>query len=236
MKNCTYLNVCVLGDELDEALEAVEEVAGAAEDALDRRVLLVGLLDLLLVVLEDDSNELDEGNQESAHSQGAQVVSVGPVHALHDGGRAGVVGGAGEVPLAAGGGDNEHRRAHDEGIEPEVAEERVKNRVARILFPLDLGEHREVFTWSYFTHRSYVHGRNHPHNKPAEDDQAGQRRHNEDLRRPPNELRRRLHDRDRNPNVLEIAEQEDQQQCQEAPHTVRSVDIIVFVLVGVFHL
>lgn len=65
----TYLNVGVLCYELDEALEAVEEVAGAAEDGLDGGVLLVGFLDLFLVVLENDADELNEGDQESAHGE-----------------------------------------------------------------------------------------------------------------------------------------------------------------------
>jgi hypothetical protein len=51
------LNISILGDELDKSLEAVKEVTGQAKDGFDCWVLLVCLLNLLLVVLEDDTNE-----------------------------------------------------------------------------------------------------------------------------------------------------------------------------------
>ena len=58
----TYLDVGVLGDELNEPLEAVQEVAGGPEKDLHDLVVLVRLHDLPLVVLEDDSDHLNEGD------------------------------------------------------------------------------------------------------------------------------------------------------------------------------
>ena len=138
----TYLNVGVLGDELDEALEAVEEVAGAAEDGLDRRVLLVGLLDLFLIVLENDTDKLDKGDQECAHGDGSQVESPHPFNTLHNGAWASWVRVAREIPLTAGGGDDEHRGTHQKSVEPKVAEEGVEDGIAGIIGPLNRRKHR----------------------------------------------------------------------------------------------
>ena len=60
----TYLNISVLGNELDESLQAVEEVASATKDTLDSWILLVCLLNLLLVIFKDDPNELYQSYQE----------------------------------------------------------------------------------------------------------------------------------------------------------------------------
>lgn len=51
------------------------------------------------------------------------MVSPDPVNTPGDGARSTIVAAAGEVPLRAGGRDHEHCATHNEGIEPEVAEE-----------------------------------------------------------------------------------------------------------------
>ncbi len=60
----TYLDISIFSDELDESFQAVQKVTGQAEDSLDGWVLLVGLFDLFLIVLEEYPDKLHKGDQE----------------------------------------------------------------------------------------------------------------------------------------------------------------------------
>lgn len=72
------MNVGVLGDELDESLKALKAARGYAKQSLDDWVGLGELANLLFVVLEDDSDHLNYGNNEGSEGNRSQVVSEGP--------------------------------------------------------------------------------------------------------------------------------------------------------------
>ena len=74
------LDVGILGDEFDESFEAVKKITGHAQQNLHYGVLFVCLLDLSLVVLEDDSDELHQGNQERPKGDRSEMVPENPVH------------------------------------------------------------------------------------------------------------------------------------------------------------
>lgn len=95
------LNISILGNKLDEPLKAVKDVAGGEKKALDHGIFLVCLFDLFPVVLEDDSDELNESDQEGAESDGAEVVSEDPVEATHERAATVAVRGGAEVPKGA---------------------------------------------------------------------------------------------------------------------------------------
>ena len=58
------LDVSILGNELDESLKAVEQIACAEQNDLDCGIVLVGLLNLLSIVFKDNSDELHKCDQE----------------------------------------------------------------------------------------------------------------------------------------------------------------------------
>ncbi len=71
-------DVGVAVDELHEALEAPKEATAAARDALDHRVVLAVLLQLLLDVLDHDADHPDRRYDQGAEGEGAQVVAKRP--------------------------------------------------------------------------------------------------------------------------------------------------------------
>ena len=95
------LNVCIFRYELDESLKAMEDIRCAPYYYLDNWVLFAHLFDLLLVILKDDSYELDQSYQERTECNRAQVISEDPPETSQD--RAATVGvrGAAEVPDCA---------------------------------------------------------------------------------------------------------------------------------------
>ena len=98
--NCN-LNVCIFRYEFDESLKAMEDVRCGPYNYLDNRVLFAHLFDLLLVILKDDSYELDQSYQERTECNRPQVISEDPPETSQD--RAASVGvrGAAEVPDCA---------------------------------------------------------------------------------------------------------------------------------------
>ena len=69
-------------DESDELLEAPEATLAAAHDGLDQRIVRSVLLDLVLDPLQGDPDHADEGEDEGAECQGAQVVAAHSIEAL----------------------------------------------------------------------------------------------------------------------------------------------------------
>ena len=117
----TYLDVGVLWNELDEPFEAVEKITCCEKEALDQWVFFVCLLDLFFVVLEDDSDELDKGNEEGAEGNRAQVVSEYPVESSCEGATSAWVRSWAEVPKSTGCWDDELGHSNNECVDPKVA-------------------------------------------------------------------------------------------------------------------
>ena len=80
------LNVSVLGDELDAAVNAPNAASRAAEEASDgtARVTLLKLLGLGGEVLEDDLDQGDDEDEEGAEGERARVISERPSEAGED--------------------------------------------------------------------------------------------------------------------------------------------------------
>ena len=64
----TYLDVGIFGNELDKSFEAVQQIAGCPQQYLNYLIVFVGFHELPLVVLENNSNELDEGDEKCSKS------------------------------------------------------------------------------------------------------------------------------------------------------------------------
>lgn len=77
------LDVCILRDELDALFHDPEEVAREAEQHLDNRVFL-GDTHLLAIVLEEESEHLANGDQESTKGNGTHMEAEGPVGGTTD--------------------------------------------------------------------------------------------------------------------------------------------------------
>ena len=69
-------------DESDELLQTPETALAAAHNGLDERVLRPVLLNLILDPLQGDPDHADEGEDERAECQGAQVVAAHAVETL----------------------------------------------------------------------------------------------------------------------------------------------------------
>lgn len=225
------LNVCVLRDELDESLQAVEAASGKAENDFDQWVLFVGLLDLSCVVLEHDTNKLDESNQEGAHGKGSEMVSVHPVNTLQGGSRSRSIRLAREVPLSASGCNDEHLATDDEGVQPEVAEQRIEYSVSCVIAPINLCKHWQVFSRSYFTDGSNVEGSYEPNNQPGEDEACANWWENVHLRCVLEECSCCLHDCNTDLDVLAVAKEADDEEGEDSPSTISSVGVVILVLV-----
>ena len=85
MKICRlwwWTKVILPVNEPDKLLKAPEAALAAAHDGLDERVVRSVLLDLVLDPLQGDPDHADEGEDEGAECQGAQVVAAHPIEAL----------------------------------------------------------------------------------------------------------------------------------------------------------
>jgi len=78
--NNPYLNIGVLCDELDTSFKASKTIRSTAKKTFHNRVVFVCFLNLLSVVLKDDSNKLDESNQEASESDRSKVISENPLY------------------------------------------------------------------------------------------------------------------------------------------------------------
>lgn len=214
------LNVGIFGDEFDESFKAVEAAASGAEDCLNDFVFLVGLFDLLFIVLEYNSDELNKSNQESTHCQRAKMVSVHPVDTLHNRARAIGISSACEVPLSASCSNYEDQTAHEEGIDPKVPEQRVKKCIPSIFFPFNLSEKFEILPLLLFTYRAYKEGSDQPNNQPNHCDKSSDWWHQENLRSRLKEISRGFHDCDTDPDVPAVAAKEDDQQSKQTPYDI----------------
>jgi hypothetical protein len=85
------LNVGILSNKLDAAIEACKEIRCAAEQNLDNLVVFVGCLNLLAIILENDANELNHCDDERTESNRAQMVSEDPFDSLADRATAGSI-------------------------------------------------------------------------------------------------------------------------------------------------
>jgi len=135
----SHLDVSVPCNELDELLKEVEQVGSVTEKALDAGILGHSI-DLAAVVLEDNADELADGNNEGAKGNGAHVVAEAPPQAAADRALTSRVGVNLEVPDAGRGCNDELAHTHDESIEPEEHEKLVQHNVASVVAPFDLSE------------------------------------------------------------------------------------------------
>lgn len=131
------MNVGILSNKLDAAIEACEEVRSAAEQNLDNLVVFVGCLNLLAIVLENDANELNHCDDERTESDRAQMVSEDPFDSLADRATAGSVTGVREVPNRTGSSNDELGAANQEGVYPKATEEVIQEDVASLLIPFN---------------------------------------------------------------------------------------------------
>lgn len=161
------------------------------------------------------------------------MVPDDPVDALDGGAGAIGVGCAGEVPLAAGGGDHEHQATNDEGVDPEIAEEGVEDCVPCVFLPFHLSEHFEILSRSYFSDGSYINRCNQPNDEPDKDEQSADWWQQENLRRVLDECGRRLHHSDSNPDIPTVAHDAKDEESADAPNSIGSVFVMLLVLVSI---
>ena len=173
------LDVRVLRDKLDAFLEEIQKVAGVAEEALDAGVL-VGSLDLLSVVLEENADNLADGDETRTESNRAHVESESPVHATSNGTFTTGVGFTLEVPDACGGRNDELAHAHDECVDPEEHEDLVEGNVASLFIPLHLGKEFFAGSGRWLSDREDENGADKPDGKPNHADEVSAQRQEED--------------------------------------------------------
>lgn len=141
-----HLDVGVLSQELNALLEAPEAVASNTEDDLDDLVLSGPSLNVLSVVLEQESDHLADGNQQSTEGDRAQMLGQHPLDGGKHGGLDQGVGFNLEEPDAGGASNNELATSDDEGVHPEESEYLVEEDVSGSLVPLDFSHELEAFT------------------------------------------------------------------------------------------
>lgn len=78
------LDICVFGNKLDESLKTVQKITCHAQECFDYFVILIGFLDLIFVVFEDNTDELDQRNQKRSESNGTKMVSEYPPETSHE--------------------------------------------------------------------------------------------------------------------------------------------------------
>jgi hypothetical protein len=79
-----HLDICVFGNKLDESLKTVQKITGRAQECFDNLAVLIGFLDLIFVVFEDNTDELDQRNQECSESNRTKMVSEYPPETSHE--------------------------------------------------------------------------------------------------------------------------------------------------------
>lgn len=138
--------------------------------------------------------------------------------------------------MSASGCNDEHLATDDEGVQPEVAEQRIEYSVSRIIAPFNLCKHWQVFSRSYFTNRSYVEGSYEPNNQPGEDEASTNWWKNVHLRCVLKECSCSLHDCNTDLDVLAVAKEADDEEGEDSPCSISSVGVVRLVLVFLWQL
>jgi len=112
------LNIGVLSDELNAFFKAPEAIWCVAEKTLDNWIVLWGFLDILSIVLEDDSNELDYSYNATSKGDWSQMVSEDPLDTCEERAFTWGVTSEREVPNSACWGYDKLATTNDEGIYP----------------------------------------------------------------------------------------------------------------------
>mmetsp|Transcript_45112 Transcript_45112/g.118310 ORF Transcript_45112/g.118310 Transcript_45112/m.118310 type:complete len:500 (-) Transcript_45112:885-2384(-) len=123
----SHVDVCVAGDELDRLLKAPHAALRALEDDHNQRVLALQVLRVLVDGHQDDADQLDDGDDEGAERDRAEVVEADAAERAREG-RLGLVfvGLAEEEPVAHGARHGRPRCAAHHVDRPEKAEEDIE--------------------------------------------------------------------------------------------------------------